>query len=175
MEKISKYLSYILRHKPDSIGLSLDDHGWIYVNDLIANTTTFELNHALLDIIVEMNDKQRFAFNEDKTKIRANQGHSIYVDLDLRPHEPPSYLYHGTASRFLESIQKQGLIKGNRHHVHLTESAHVAQAVGQRYGKLVLLQIDTAAMAKDGCIFYKTANNVWLVDAVPREYLSILG
>jgi len=171
--KVSKYLSFILRHKPEEIGLELDAQGWASITQLIENTKDFTLDRELLDIVVETNDKQRFAFSSDGLKIRANQGHSIEVDLKLPAVEPPETLYHGTAERFHPSINADGLIKGNRHHVHLTESLAVAKSVGSRYGKPVLLKIDTKQMFLDGQQFYKTANNVWLVDAVAPQYILV--
>lgn len=171
LTKISKYLSFILRHQPESIGLELDSQGWGLVSDLIAKTSAFSLDRALLEILVQTNDKQRFAFNAEGTHIRANQGHSIQVDMALPPLEPPEILLHGTAARFLKSIQEQGLIKGKRHHVHLSTSASVARAVGQRYGKPVLLEVQALKMHQEGHLFFKTANGVWLVEAVPPQYL----
>ncbi len=170
--KISKYLSYLLRHKPWAIGLDLDDNGWADVDELIEKTTDFKLTKELINIVVETNDKQRFSLSEDGCRIKANQGHSIDIDLGLEPVEPPELLFHGTAERFMERIEKQGLGKQKRHHVHLSESVAVAKAVGGRYGKPVLLKIDTRKMVEDGFVFYKTANNVWLVDHVPPEYMS---
>lgn len=169
---ISKYFSYLLRHKPEEIGLKLDPEGWAKVQELIAKTTKYNLTNEIIDIVVETNDKQRFKLSEDKNKIKANQGHSIDVDLNLDPLEPPETLLHGTAERFVESIFLKGLQKQKRHHVHLSESTAVAKAVGCRYGKLVLLKIESKKMHEDGFPFYKTANNVWLVENVPVEYLT---
>ena len=169
--KLSKYLSYILRHNPDSIGLELDKNGWADIDELIKKTTNFSLNRFNIDLTVQTNDKQRFSISEDGLKIRANQGHTIEVDLGLSSIKPPSVLYHGTASRFIDSIIREGLTKQKRHHVHLTESLEIASSVGNRYGKLVLLSIFTNEMINDGYIFFKTVNNVWLVDNVPFKYL----
>ena len=172
LKKVSKYFSYLLRHKPDSIGLVLDDQGWASIDELISKTIDFKLSRELIDIVVETNDKQRFAVNPARTKIRANQGHSINIDLDLEPQKPPLLLLHGTAERFMDRIKKEGLNKQNRHHVHLTESVAVAKAVGSRYGKIVLLEIDVETMHKKGYKFFKTDNNVWLVESVPYNFIS---
>jgi putative RNA 2'-phosphotransferase len=172
LAKISKYFSYLLRHKPEEIGLRLDDQGWAFVDELIEKSTDFELSKELIDVVVETNDKQRFEFSDDKLKIKANQGHSINIDLDLKPITPPQFLLHGTAERFLDSIKKDGLQKQKRHHVHLSESIAVAETVGKRYGKLVLLRVAAQEMADLGFDFYRTANNVWLVDSVPAEYIN---
>ena len=171
LTKISKYFSYLLRHKPEEIGLTLDSEGWANIEELISKTSKYNLSNELIDIVVETNDKQRFKLSEDKKKIKANQGHSIDVDLNLEAIEPPEFLLHGTAERFIKSILSEGLQKQNRHHVHLSESNAVAAAVGQRYGKLVLLEIDSHKMFEDGFQFYKTANNVWLVEKVPVKYI----
>src|SRR5690606_38637950 len=157
----SKYLSFILRHEPQSIGLTLDTHGWADIDALITGTTQFALTPELLDIVVETNDKQRFSVSADGQRIRANQGHSIAVDLDLRATPPPASLLHGTAEQHITAIQRLGLLKMQRHHVHLTEHMAVATAVGRRYGKPVVIQIDAQAMAAQGYSFYKSVNNVW--------------
>jgi putative RNA 2'-phosphotransferase len=172
MKKVSKYLSFILRHKPHAIGLKLDKEGWASIDEIIEKTTAHQLTRDLIDIIVETNDKKRFIIKGDK--IRANQGHSIKVDLALEPIEPPEYLLHGTATRFMDSIKQKGLIKGNRHHVHLSESEAVAKDVGSRYGKVVLLKIRALELYNKGYKFYRTDNNVWLVDSVPYEYIEIV-
>ncbi|TDF34986.1 RNA 2'-phosphotransferase [Alteromonadaceae bacterium M269] len=173
--KISKYLSYLLRHKPEAIGLTLDANGWANIQELIDKTSDFDLTHEMIQVVVETNDKQRFALDKTGGKIRANQGHSINVDLRLSPQTPPDRLLHGTAERFYDSIKSEGLTKQERHHVHLSESAHTTSAVGSRYGKPVLLEINAQKMFKDGYQFYRTANNVWLVDKVPAEYISKVG
>ena len=154
LAKISKYFSYLLRHKPEEIGLRLDDQGWALVDELIEKTNDFELSKELIDVVVETNDKQRFELSVDKLKIKANQGHSINIDLDLKPITPPQFLLHGTAERFLDSIKKDGLQKQKRHHVHLSESIAVAESVGKRYGKLVLLRVAAQEMADAGFDFY---------------------
>ncbi len=172
LTSLSKYLSYILRHQPSSIGLPLDAQGWARVDDLIAKTTAFELDVDLLRVVVECNDKQRFALSDNLLSIRANQGHSIDIDLALQPQQPPTVLLHGTAERFISAIQTQGLTKRKRHHVHLSESRSVAEAVGRRYGKSVVLNINAAAMAAQGTPFYLSANRVWLVDYVAPEFIQ---
>lgn len=169
----SRFLSLVLRHKPEKIGICLDQHGWVDVQELLAACRKHGIFITLetLTNIVETNDKQRFSFSEDRQKIRANQGHSISIDLNLQPIKPPPVLYHGTASRFLPSIRKQGLLKGNRHHVHLSTDPVTARTVGQRYGKPVVLRILAREMDKDGYTFFLTANGVWLTEHVPVKYL----
>jgi putative RNA 2'-phosphotransferase len=174
LKHISKLMSLVLRHKPETIGLQLDENGWVPVPELIQKIN----NHgAALDIntlnkIVETNDKKRFAFNDDKTKIRASQGHSIAVELNLNPVQPPGILYHGTAAHFAESILKDGIIKQKRQHVHLSQLKETAKAVGSRHGKPVILSIDAKAMAADGFDFYLSENGVWLTNEVPARYIT---
>lgn len=150
---LRKYLSFILRHKPEDIGLVLGGEGWTSVDELIDKTKGFKLSIQLLNVVVEKNDKQRFKFNPDRTKIKANQGHSIKVSLQLEAIEPPEYLLHGTADRLIASITTQGLTKQSRHHVHLSESEDVALAVGSRYGKAVLPRVNTKEMYESGFLF----------------------
>ncbi|RBQ08897.1 RNA 2'-phosphotransferase [Pedobacter miscanthi] len=171
---ISKLLSYILRHSPETIKLKLDENGWADVNELIVKFDLYELklDFELLNYIVENNDKNRFAFNEDKTRIRANQGHSIPVELNLNETEPLEYLYHGTVEKFLSDIKTQGLQKMSRQHVHLSADQETATKVGGRRGKPVILTINCGAMHKAGYKFYLSANNVWLTDVVPAEYIE---
>jgi putative RNA 2'-phosphotransferase len=172
--KYSKFLSLILRHKPEVIGLSLDENGWADVVQLIdlANQQGTALTIALLEEVVATNDKKRFAFSTDKSKIRASQGHSIEVDLALVPQQPPEYLFHGTATRFLASIRDRGLIPGSRQHVHLSADKSVAIDVGQRHGKPVVLTVDSSKMNQAGYNFFLSANGVWLTAVVPSEYLD---
>lgn len=172
--KTSKFLSYVLRHNPGEIGVKLDERGWVNINELIdkANSTGRNITRELLVEVVETNDKQRFAISEDGLSIRANQGHSIKIDLDLLPEPPPSVLLHGTARKSIAAIKSDGLKKMARHHVHLTENREIARSVGQRYGKLIMLEIDSRQMAEDGFEFYKTANGVWLVESVPAKYFK---
>ncbi|WP_411877509.1 RNA 2'-phosphotransferase [Polaromonas sp. YR568] len=171
----SKFLSLVLRHKPSTIGLVLDAAGWAEVDELLAKAASADhtLSRALLEEVVETSDKKRFAFSEDGLRIRANQGHSVEIELGLPPLAPPAMLYHGTASRFLDSILAQGLTKRQRHHVHLSESRETAVEVGQRYGPPVLLAVDAHGMSAEGFLFFRSENNVWLTDHVPPGYLSV--
>jgi putative RNA 2'-phosphotransferase len=166
---ISKLLSLVLRHKPETINIILDEQGWTNVKDLLnqLNKNNYSVTFEMLDYIVRSNNKSRFSFNEDQTKIRANQGHSVDVVLGYEPKEPPDVLYHGTADRFLESIMKTGLQKQARHHVHLSADTQTAIAVGQRYGKPVVLTILAKRMYSAGYKFYRTDNDVWLTEQVP--------
>ncbi len=172
--RVSKFLSLVLRHKPETIGLSLDQGGWARVDELIvaSNRSGVSLDEGLLREVVEQNDKQRFAFSNDGLRIRASQGHSIPVDLGLEPLVPPEFLYHGTATRFLESIKKRGLVPGNRLHVHLSPDEPTAVRVGQRHGKPVVLTIRAGHMYANGFTFYLSANGVWLTEKVPAEYIK---
>jgi putative RNA 2'-phosphotransferase len=169
----SKFLSLVLRHQPDKAGLSLDEAGWVAVSELLDGCR--RAGHAItpdqLREIVRTSDKQRFALSDDGLRIRANQGHSVEVELGYEPAAPPEVLYHGTADRFADSIRAQGLVKGNRHHVHLSERIDTASAVGQRHGKLLLLHVRSGDMHRAGISFYKTPNGVWLTDSVPTEFL----
>lgn len=171
--RLSKFLSLVLRHNPGKIGIQLDAQGWVEVETLLhaAKRHGTKIDRDLLRIIVEHNDKQRFSFSEDGLKIRANQGHSIDIDLGLSPLEPPNILYHGTAERFIESIRKQGLQKRQRHHVHLSPDEQTAYKVGVRHGKPVILQVYSGVMHQDGHVFYRSDNGVWLTESVPVEYL----
>lgn len=172
--RLSKYLSLILRHKPETIGLHLDDAGWALIADVIdgCKMSGTAVTCEQLRLIVESSDKQRFALSADGTRIRANQGHSLDVDLGYTAAAPPALLFHGTATRFLDSIKLKGLLKQSRHHVHLTESRDVASAVGSRYGKLCLLIIHAERMNHDGHEFFRSDNAVWLTDRVPAEYID---
>jgi len=171
---ISKLLSYILRHSPETIKLKLDENGWADVNELIAKFDLYDLtlDFELLQYVVENNDKKRFAFNEEKTRIRASQGHSIAVELNLNETEPLAYLYHGTVEKFLTDIKLQGLQKMSRQHVHLSADRETANKVGGRRGKPVILTISSGEMHKAGYKFYLSDNNVWLTDVVPAEYIT---
>jgi putative RNA 2'-phosphotransferase len=173
--RISKFLSLILRHKPEELGLELDAAGWVPVNDLLeaAAFRGVKFSREQLDEVVRTNDKKRFAFSADGRMIRANQGHSVEIDLGYEPVAPPPVLYHGTVERFLPSIREQGLIKGNRHHVHLSPDAETAVAVGKRRGKPVVLKVSSGQMQADGFAFYLSANGVWLTDHVPAKYLDL--
>jgi putative RNA 2'-phosphotransferase len=169
----SKFLSLVLRHRPDAIGITLDAEGWVSVEVLLTACAQHgrAISREQLDAVVRANDKQRFAFSADGSRIRANQGHSLPVDLGLAPVEPPELLYHGTVSRFLESIRREGLTRGNRHHVHLSPDIQTATKVGQRRGRPIVLVIESGRMFRDGHTFYQSKNGVWLTDAVPPDYL----
>lgn len=171
--KISKYLSKHLRHQPERLGLALTPGGWVSVDDLLAACARqqFPLTRAELDEVVARNSKQRFSFDPTGTMIRANQGHSVAVDLQLEAITPPAVLYHGTGQRAVEAIMREGLRKMARHHVHLSGDAETARAVGARHGRPVVLRVDAAAMHRDGYTFYRSANGVWLVDGVLPRYL----
>ena len=173
-KQISKYLSFVLRHKPKDAGITLDDAGWVPVDELLPKIDKkgYPVSFDRLCDIVANNDKKRFEFNEDKSLIRASQGHTIKVDLGYSPVEPPEILYHGTALKNLDSIRSKGLVKGNRHHVHLSQYKDTALAVGQRYGKPVLLEILAVKMHADGYVFNISTNSVWLTDSVPMEYIQ---
>ncbi|HNL85482.1 MAG TPA: RNA 2'-phosphotransferase [Chitinophagales bacterium] len=172
-KNISKFLSLVLRHMPDTISLNLDENGWADISELIekCNNHNVLLNIQLLEEIVTTNDKQRFAFNDDKSKIRANQGHSITVELDLEDKMPPEILYHGTAERFLGSILKNGILKQSRQQVHLSANIDTAKKVGARHGKPVVLTVKASAMYNAGHKFYLSQNGVWLTDFVHPEFL----
>ncbi|MBL3654499.1 RNA 2'-phosphotransferase [Fulvivirga sediminis] len=173
-KRISKFLSLVLRHKPEQIDLKLDNAGWAMVEELIekCNSHSIALDVDKLTEIVDNNDKKRFVFSSDKQKIRANQGHSLQVDLGLEQKEPPVLLYHGTAIRNIDSIKEKGLLKGERHHVHLSAQTDVAMQVGSRYGKATVLTVNTDLMYKDGLLFYQSENGVWLTDYVPPKYID---
>lgn len=168
--QISKYLSLILRHQPQSIGLVLDPHGWANVDELL-NKSKLKFSFQQLIEAVENNDKQRFILNTDQTKIRANQGHSIKIDLDLKPQTPPNILYHGTVDKYLDNIRLEGLKKMSRNHVHLSKDVETAQKVGSRRGSAIILKIDAATMNSDGILFYYSENGVWLTYNVPTKYI----
>ena len=175
LKETSKYMSLILRHKPEAIGISLDEHGWANVDELIegiAKTQKFDM--YILDEIVRTDEKQRYSFNEDKTKIRANQGHSVQVDVELEETEPPEELWHGTGEKFVASIDKQGLIPKSRLYVHLSKDAETATKVGSRHGRPVLYIVCSGQMYRDGYKFYLSKNGVWLTKEVPVRYLKKL-
>ena len=173
--RMSKFLSLVLRHKPELIGLTLDQNGWASVEDLIrlANRHGIRLTRPLLMQIVADNEKKRFALSDNGERIRASQGHSVKVDLGLPPALPPEILYHGTASQFLESILAGGLHSANRQHVHLSPDVATAMRVGQRHGSPVVLVIRSGEMAVAGHTFFVSANGVWLTDRVPQEFISV--
>lgn len=165
-------MSLALRHDPDRFGLVLDAAGWALMDEFLA---ALRIDRAELDAVVAGNDKQRFAVHrgcDGAERIRASQGHSLPVDLGLAPQAPPRHLYHGTSAAAIESIRATGLNRGGRHHVHLSPDADTARRVGaRRGGTVVVLTVDAAAMARDGHVFYRSANGVWLANAVPAGYL----
>ncbi|MFI0354684.1 RNA 2'-phosphotransferase [Actinomadura sp. 9N407] len=173
--KVSKYLSKHLRHQPERIGLTLDPAGWTAVADLLAATAAhdFPITRDELAHVVAANDKQRFAFDETGERIRASQGHSIPVDLDLPAVAPPEVLFHGTVAGSLPTIRRDGLLPMNRHAVHLSPDEETATRVGARRGRPVVLTVDAAGMAAAGHEFRVSANGVWLVDAVPPPFLTL--
>lgn len=175
--KISKFLSLVLRHKPETIGLTLDPAGWASVGELLQACArhNFPLSLEELQAVVAANDKQRFAFSEDGRRIRASQGHSVEVELGYEAAEPPELLYHGTVERFLPSIRTKGLLKGQRHHVHLAADRVTAAKVGSRRGQAVILTVHSGQMYRAGYPFYQSANGVWLTGHVPPQYLEIIS
>ncbi|MGB8944941.1 MAG: RNA 2'-phosphotransferase [Streptomyces sp.] len=169
--KVSKYLSRHLRHQPERIGLTLDENGWVEIDALITAAAAhgFRFTRAELEHVVAVNDKQRFAVEDGR--IRASQGHSVDVDLDLPPATPPAYLFHGTVARNLPAIRAEGLRPMNRHAVHLSPDRETATRVGARRGRPVVLSVDAGAMHRDGHVFQVSANGVWLTAAVPPGFL----
>lgn len=178
---MSKFLSMVLRHKPSSIGLTLDGEGWVDINSLIDNAAIYQkdkklepLTKDILDEIVDTNEKRRFEYSKDGWKIRARQGHSVDVDLGYESKTPPRYLYHGTAKHVVTAIRSTGIDKRKRHHVHLSKDHDTAMQVGQRHGEPFVLRVDCEGMKKDGYEFFETDNNVWLVDYVPAKYIDFI-
>lgn len=172
--RIGKFLSLVLRHTPEAAGITLDAEGWTDVAALLDGLERAGrgIDFDQLAELVETNDKRRYAFNGDRTRIRAVQGHSRDVDLGYPPEEPPALLYHGTVARFLESIRAEGIKRGDRHHVHLSPDRETATRVGARRGKPVILTIDSARMWADGHIFHRADNGVWLTEHVPPDYIA---
>lgn len=173
LKDTGKFISLILRHKPEVIGITLDEHGWANVDELIngiAKRQYFDM--SMLEKIVATDSKQRYSFNEDKTLIRANQGHSIPVDVELEKAMPPEYLYHGTGEKYVSSIEVQGLMPQSRLYVHLSSDNNTAEKVGARHGKPVVYCISAGKMVEDGYVFYKSVNGVWLTKKVPIEYIK---
>ena len=169
----SRYISLILRHKPETIGITLDEHGWANVDELIAGVSrTHPLTMELLQEIVRTDEKQRYSFNEDKTLIRANQGHSVSVDVELPERKPPAILFHGTGQKYVESIDRQGLLPKSRLYVHLSTDKDTAVKVGKRHGVPVVYMVQAEKMFADGYLFYCSVNGVWLTKKVPIEYLA---
>lgn len=172
VNEISKYIALILRHKPEEIGIVLDEHGWANVDDLIngINKTT-PFTFEMLEEIVLTDSKQRYSFNNDKTLIRANQGHSISVDVELKENIPPNVLWHGTGEKYMSGIDKQGLVKKSRLYVHLSADAETAKKVGRRHGNPIIYKIAAKDMYNKGYKFYLSINGVWLTKFVPIEFL----
>jgi putative RNA 2'-phosphotransferase len=172
--QLSKFLSFVLRHKPDEIGLKLGPEGWVNIDELVqkANTAGTSFSHADLLGVVASNDKKRFSLSADGLSIRAAQGHSVKVELGLSPQKPPSVLYHGTATRFVDAILSEGLKPQTRQQVHLSSDEATAQRVGQRHGKPHIFKVDAASMHAKGFKFFRADNGVWLADHVPPEFLA---
>lgn len=170
MKSMSKFLSLILRHKPQIVGIELDEHGWADVDELIRRVKN--LDRATLEQIVAQDEKQRYSFSADGKLIRANQGHSIPIDLELEELKPPEFLYHGTAERFSASILAQGLLKMSRMYVHLSIDIETARKVGIRHGEPKIFRVASGKMFADGCKFYRSVNGVWLTEHVPAKYLE---
>ncbi|MFN8633120.1 MAG: RNA 2'-phosphotransferase [Chloroflexota bacterium] len=177
LTRISKFLSLHLRHQPERLGLTLGPGGWVAVDDLLrgAQQRGFSISRDELDAVVRENDKQRFSLDASGTLIRANQGHSVEIDLQLAPLAPPVVLYHGTGEKSVGAIEREGLLKMQRHHVHLSADVETARKVGGRHGRPVIFRVDTATMERDGFLFYRSENGVWLVDSVPTRYLAVLA
>ena len=171
--QISKLISLVLRHHPERLGLTLDAHGWADTKALIEAINAIQpFDMERLESIVSTDSKQRYTFSPDKTRIRANQGHSVAVDLELTPQTPPAILWHGTGERFVSAIEREGLKPMGRQYVHLSADPDTAVKVGRRHGRPALFSIDAARMSGDGLSFYRSKNGVWLTDAVPLQYLK---
>lgn len=171
---ISKFLSFVLRHSSETIGISLDENGWANVDELLQKSSRDGkiLTIEMLTHVVESNDKKRFAFNNDKTKIRASQGHSIEIELNLMAVTPPEQLYHGTVAKYLAGIKKEGLLKMSRQHVHLSKDKETAVKVGSRRGLAQILTVYAGEMHRAGFQFFLSDNGVWLTDSVPENYIA---
>lgn len=176
LNNISKFISLILRHKPETIGITLDCHGWANTDELISGIAERNkgFNMEMLEEIVRNDNKQRYSFNEDKTLIRANQGHSVQVDVELKKISPPEILYHGTAEKYVKSINENGLIPKSRLYVHLSSDKETAINVGKRHGKPYVYKVLSREMWRDGYDFYLSENGVWLTRNVPIEYIELL-
>ena len=175
LNKTSRFISLILRHRPDTIGISLDEHGWASVEELLVGISkTQYIDMEMFEKIVKTDSKQRYSFNEDKTLIRANQGHSIDVDVELPKKQPPVILYHGTGEKYVASIDEQGLIPKSRLYVHLSGDEATATIVGSRHGRPVVYEVLASQMYHDGYEFFQSVNGVWLTKSVPVQYLKKL-
>ena len=176
-DKLSVFISLVLRHKPDAAQITLDEHGWANVEELLAgmNNTGRKIDMEILEEIVATDSKQRYSFNQDKTLIRANQGHSIAVDVELKEQVPPEFLYHGTATRFLDDIMKEGLKPMSRLYVHLSKDIETGFKVGKRHGNPVVLKICSGEMYRDGYKFYLSENGVWLTKKVDVKYFEVMN
>lgn len=174
LTEFGKFLALILRHKPEEIGISLDEHGWAKVDELVEkiHKKDEEFSLDILELIVKTDNKSRYSFNDDHTLIRANQGHSINVDVELEEKKPPEILYHGTAKKYVESIEKEGLIAKSRLYVHLSSDRVTANNVGARHGIPVIYEVLAGKMYEDGYKFYLSKNGVWLTKEVPEKYLA---
>ncbi len=175
LQKTSKFISLILRHKPETIGITLDEHGWANVRDLIDGVNASGGHHLDMEDLCEIvrtDEKQRYSFNEDRSLIRANQGHSIPVDVELKATIPPETLYHGTGEKSVPSINRSGLLPMSRLYVHLSANIETAKTIGKRHGKPVVYAVNCSAMTADGYQFYLSANKVWLTKKVPAQYLK---
>lgn len=171
--RIGRYLCLILRHHPEKAGITLDEHGWADVEELIAGVShRWPMDRAKLEEIVRTDGKQRYSFSADGRLIRANQGHSIPVDVELPLTRPPELLWHGTGEKYTASIDVHGLLPQNRLYVHLSGDAETAVAVGRRHGRPVLYRVRSGRMWEDGLPFYRSVNGVWLTEAVPVRYLE---
>lgn len=172
-DRVGRYLCLVLRHKPEAAGIALDAHGWADVDGLVAGVSRkYPLDRASLEEIVRTDAKGRYSFSPDGSRIRANQGHSVPVDVEPERLDPPDVLYHGTGRKYVASIDAQGLLPKSRLHVHLSADVRTALSVGARHGDPVVYEVDAKAMGKDGIPFWRSANGVWLVGAVPPHYLS---
>lgn len=174
LNSVGRFISLILRHHPETIGITLDEHGWADVDDMIAGINRsgrYRLDRSILDEIVRTDEKQRYSYNEDHSLIRANQGHSIRVDVELEEAVPPDILWHGTGEKYVASIDQQGLLPKSRLYVHLSPDVETARTVGSRHGKPVIYEVDCRAMTEDGYRFFLSANHVWLTKSVPEKYL----
>lgn len=173
LKSTSRFLSLVLRHKPEAAGLTLDEHGWADVDELIRAVARKQpFDRAMLEEIVRTDSKQRYSFDDTGRKIRANQGHSIAVDVDLEQKTPPEILYHGTSEKSVSSIERQGLLPCGRLYVHLSSDEKTAKSVGARHGRPVIYKVLAGEMARNGIRFFLSANGVWLVSAVPAQYLE---